>query len=608
MGSVLYIKDPMILINGMDPYFKKNEPDCTLFSQNKQNIQVHKEVLYQTKLLREMISSVDSNSKIEIICTSIDKEELEIIVKFLYSGEISCQNQNTENQVSRTLSELFGFPPIKHSSNLEEHLKQPYVGKKFSKQLQKPTSIPYEIPAPMILENDIKQEVQYENLEYNFEEFDPLSDPRSWIKREHVGNVHEGKKPRSVKFKCHFCATIFTQFKDLKHHLTIEHEGKKPHNCSLCDAGFILRAQLNKHFKAVHEQYRPHKCLICNDKGFFEARALRNHISVVHEGKKPYNCEICNAGFDNIMEIKTHLSVAHEISGENLSMYSNSIRKTLKNTYTCPECKEIFETANSRIKHVLMTHPETKIHNCLHCDKAYLTEKALSDHQRRIHGKESVVKSEFRKNRIQNRKRCPICKEIFESKNLMMSHYTSMHPEARTHRCTVCNEQYQTLIGLRQHMFKVHEKKLSIRAKRCPICKEDFESKNIMMNHYTTVHGAKSYHCSICNEQYRTLEGLAEHTFKVHERKVSYLGCSFCGKEFASKKDKKNHIVTDHKEKLFECTRCDFSHRVLTSLQKHIEQVHERKTYQCTTCGEEFATINRYGNMGYGVFKRGVQN
>ena len=80
--------------------------------------------------------------------------------------------------------------------------------------MQKPTSIPYEIPVPMILENDIKQEVhQYENLEYNLEEFDPLSDPRSWIKREHVGNVHEGKKPRNVKFKCHFCATIFTQFK-----------------------------------------------------------------------------------------------------------------------------------------------------------------------------------------------------------------------------------------------------------------------------------------------------------------------------------------------------------------------------------------------------------
>ena len=106
MGSVLYIKDPMILINGMDPYFKKNEPDCTLFSQNKQNIPVHKEVLYQTKLLREMISSVDSNSKIEIICTSVDKEELDIIVKFLYSGKITCRNQNTENQVFR-MSLLF---------------------------------------------------------------------------------------------------------------------------------------------------------------------------------------------------------------------------------------------------------------------------------------------------------------------------------------------------------------------------------------------------------------------------------------------------------------------------------------------------------------------
>ena len=55
----------------------------------------------------------------------LQKEEL-LTKIYLCSGEISCRNQNTENQVSRTLSELFGFPPIKHSSNLEDHFKQPY--------------------------------------------------------------------------------------------------------------------------------------------------------------------------------------------------------------------------------------------------------------------------------------------------------------------------------------------------------------------------------------------------------------------------------------------------------------------------------------------------
>ena len=38
MGSILYIKDPMILINGMDQYFKQSTPDCVLFSQDNHNI------------------------------------------------------------------------------------------------------------------------------------------------------------------------------------------------------------------------------------------------------------------------------------------------------------------------------------------------------------------------------------------------------------------------------------------------------------------------------------------------------------------------------------------------------------------------------------------
>ena len=104
----------MILFNGMDTYFKHNPPDCALVSQNN-NILVHKEVLLQTEFMLEMLESVDTDSEIKIICELVSKEELEIIVNFLYSGEISCVDQNLGNQVSRTLTELFGFPLLQES-------------------------------------------------------------------------------------------------------------------------------------------------------------------------------------------------------------------------------------------------------------------------------------------------------------------------------------------------------------------------------------------------------------------------------------------------------------------------------------------------------------
>ena len=45
------------------------------------------------------------------------------------------------------------------------------------------------------------------------------------------------------------------------------------------------------------------------------------------------------------------------------------------------------------------------------------------------------------------------------------------------------------------------------------------------------------------------LSGLNSHIFFSHERKVTDLGCPFCGKEFTMKQDLKDHVATDHKEK-----------------------------------------------------------
>ena len=49
--------------------------------------------------------------------------------------------------------------------------------------------------------------------------------------------------------------------------IATQHEGKKPYNCEICNAGFSQNVQ------------------------------LRAHIAVVHQGKSPYSCPICNKEF-----------------------------------------------------------------------------------------------------------------------------------------------------------------------------------------------------------------------------------------------------------------------------------------------------------------------
>merc|ERR1712156_356974 len=104
--------EPKLLQNHMESYFKQRPPDCTLYSKGNSEIHVHKEILYQTSYLREMIRTLETESKIEIICPSLTLRELEVVIQFLYYGQISVPNESLACETSKNLVELFGFPLI----------------------------------------------------------------------------------------------------------------------------------------------------------------------------------------------------------------------------------------------------------------------------------------------------------------------------------------------------------------------------------------------------------------------------------------------------------------------------------------------------------------
>ena len=125
MSSVLLDKKPVVLIKKRDSYFKQallknmesyleqNPPDCSLYSEDNFEFPVHKEVLYQTKYLCEIIKKTISETcccKIEILCQSTSKEELKIMVDFLYTGNISCDNATLGFLTCKNLNTMFGFP------------------------------------------------------------------------------------------------------------------------------------------------------------------------------------------------------------------------------------------------------------------------------------------------------------------------------------------------------------------------------------------------------------------------------------------------------------------------------------------------------------------
>ena len=114
MGSTLYKNDPNIIIEYMKSYLKSKPPDCTLFSKDGFEIPVHKELIYQTKLIPQIIKSGTDCccSNIDIIFPSLEKKQLELMVQFLYDGQIFCPDPITATEVISNLKEFFGVPDL----------------------------------------------------------------------------------------------------------------------------------------------------------------------------------------------------------------------------------------------------------------------------------------------------------------------------------------------------------------------------------------------------------------------------------------------------------------------------------------------------------------
>ena len=74
-------------------------------------LSIFQELLSQTKLLCQVVKSakMECCSKLEIIFP-LSHEELEIIVKFLYDGQILCDENYSMSDIQQTLTKLLGFP------------------------------------------------------------------------------------------------------------------------------------------------------------------------------------------------------------------------------------------------------------------------------------------------------------------------------------------------------------------------------------------------------------------------------------------------------------------------------------------------------------------
>jgi len=111
MSILLKTNIPIGLNAYLKRHLKNKSEDCVLYSKDGAEFKIHKELLVQTKFMREVLKSAKNHCccKLEIICPCT-KQELMKIVNFLYFGEVQCEDVFESFNVQEDLNKMFGFP------------------------------------------------------------------------------------------------------------------------------------------------------------------------------------------------------------------------------------------------------------------------------------------------------------------------------------------------------------------------------------------------------------------------------------------------------------------------------------------------------------------
>ena len=474
MLSVINLDHVSVIENNMDFYLKMKPRDCVLYSNDGGKFKIHKEVLGQTKFMRDILKSVKENccSTLEIICPC-GKEDLRELVNFFYDGEIHCNDEFDSIRTLDNLCKIFGFPENlssackeintfetsqffdvnKTSYNLDKNVQDCIIGSSTAIILPSNEAI---VKYHETIQNEVMDIKPFLNDLENFPD-EEKGETKSFQQKKNFG-----------KFMCDYCGLAF-RYKWIF----------KLHNC--IDQGVIetrpkriLKKSFPKKRKIVKKNIRrkkvmeKHICDICGI-SFGYKWILRNHINLAH-----YNqCDDCKLSFSQKEGLKEHIVSNHNVT------------TALENQE--PETKDL--SANSRSTSIPIE----------------LQEKSV-----KLAGK-PAGKKRGRKSKAE-KEQLVIDKSI---KAIGMKIPNSVSTSLKEHKCKFCPKSFYFEGSLKTHLGKMHLK--STKPFLCAWCNLRFTDKQSCKEHIETVHRKlKKYKCKKCPKAFFLRGTLKKHLDMDH--------------------------------------------------------------------------------------------
>ena len=260
--------------------------DVTLACNDDKQVDAHRIILSSQSSFFRRILKVNDRRDILIYLPSVSSCELEIILEFVYSGQMEISEQDVDKFI------MFGkMFEIKSLMDLEmNHASDPDFASKI-------IETGYEGHGLLINKSLLKR---LPNGKFPCGQCDYQSVRKIGVKR-HEDAVHLG-----IKYDCNECPKAYSNQDELKLHKKSAHEGVF-YQCEQCNKTFPQHKTLLLHER--EHQGIVTKCTQC-EKSFNNVTALNYHINKQHEGLK-YVCDLCNFKTKKIFRFKEHKGTVH---------------------------------------------------------------------------------------------------------------------------------------------------------------------------------------------------------------------------------------------------------------------------------------------------------
>ena len=272
--------------NSLNDMLRSDEfTDITLVTDDQKQIRAHRVILSAcSQVFRNMMRAptIYPHSQMVIFLRGIQHHEMEMVLKFMYQGEVSIKREEVnefanvaksigikefcvedEDKVERDINGLVTHPSsyIKLKGGKEDELNE---------CIQVKSQIADD-------KENVKQSVDNnENINLNLES--DLNNSVDQFKPNHELIVSSKVGQDLLKYSCDQCKVQFTHKGALKQHILVKHEGIS-NQCSKCDYKASRKYLLDNHIESNHESVTCDGC----SKMFSGRRTLSDHVNKKHK-------------------------------------------------------------------------------------------------------------------------------------------------------------------------------------------------------------------------------------------------------------------------------------------------------------------------------------